>query len=110
MIKKLLKKYDLEDWKITIGELEVYLISPIFAGCNYKHREIRINRDFVNLMTEKDVRGTVLHEIVHALVRAPDKSKEFQKVCKKIKAPLTQEEVMSPRRRQEFIKSFWGIR
>jgi len=107
---KLLKKHGLEDWEITIGELEVFLINPIFAGCSYEHKEIRINRDFISLMIEKDIRDAILHEIAHAIVKAPDKSKEFQKLCKKIKAPLTQDDVMSPRRRQEFIKSFWGIR
>ena len=106
---KLLKKHGLDDWTITVGELEAYFISPVFAGCNYEYKEIRINRDFIALMIEKDVRGAILHEIAHAILRAPDKSKEFQKLCKKIKAPLTQDDVMSPRRRQEFIKSFWGI-
>ena len=106
---KLLKKHGLEDWTITVGELEAYFISPVFAGCNYEYKEIRVNRDFIGTMIEKDVRRAILHEIVHATLKVPDKSQEFQDMCKKINAPLTQDEIMSPRRRQEFIKSFWGI-
>ena len=107
--KKLLKKHGLEDWEITIGQLDTFQIAPVFAGCNYQHKEIRVNRDFVGLMTEKDVRGAILHEMVHAIVKAPDESKEFQKTCKKIGAPMTQNDVMDAQRTREFTKAFWGI-
>ena len=106
---KLLKKHGLKDWNITIGELEQYYINLIFAGCNYQFKEIRINRDFVHLMTEKDVKRAILHEITHAIVKAPDKSPKFQEMCKKIGAPLTSDDVMDAKRTREFVKSFWGI-
>ena len=106
---KLLKKHGLEDWIIIVGDLETYFINPVFAGCNHEYKEIRVNRDFIGTMIEKDVRRAILHEIVHAVTKSPDKAQEFRDMCEKINAPLTQDEIMSPRRRQEFIKSFWGI-
>jgi len=65
LVKRFLKDYELEDYKVTFSDR----MTVVFGSCYLKRKELRFSRKLTELNSRKVFKNIVLHEIAHALTK-----------------------------------------
>ncbi len=81
LVELLLKKYNLKDWvfRYTPDKIKINNEIKLDACCFMKNKIIFFNKKYMDRITKKEFKETLLHEIAHALLPNEGHSNKFQK-------------------------------